>query len=301
MSHIELNRSGEIEVFLRVVELGSLSAAGRALRLTPSAVSKLVTRLEDRLGTVLLRRTTRKLQVTAEGAAFYEKGLQILADLDEAEREASRGAAPRGRLRVNSFVPFGQHVLIPLIPAFQVAHPEVQVDLMLTDRIVDLLDERADVAIRAGPLADSRLTARKLGQSPMVLVAAPAYLEKHGTPDAPADLDRHSLIGFCFTRHVAGWTLTGRDGDDIRVVPSGGPLVSDGEAMRLLALAGGGIAQLARWHVARDMADGRLIEVMGAFRSREAEPVHAVYVGASRHLPARVRAFVDFLAQSVAL
>lgn len=182
MARPEINRSGEIEVFVRVVEAGSFSAAARALRMTPSAVSKLIARLEARLGARLVSRSTRKLQLTPEGTSFYDSSLRILADLDAAEREAAAGAQPRGRLRVNSYVPFGQHRLMELLPRFLERYPEISVEAVLTDNVINLLQERADVAIRAGPLSESRLVARKLGQSRMVVVAAPAYLEARGTP-----------------------------------------------------------------------------------------------------------------------
>jgi DNA-binding transcriptional LysR family regulator len=301
MGRIDINRSGEIEVFVRVVEEQSFSAAARELRMTPSAVSKLIARLEDRLGARLVRRSTRKLQVTPEGMAFYDRGQRILADIAAAEREAAQGAAPRGRLRINSLVPFGQHKLIPLIPPFLELNPEISVDLSLTDRVVDLLDERADLAIRAGPLTESSLVARKLGQSRLVLIAAPSYIEAHGMPTSPADLDRHDLLGFCFARLVEGWPFRDNEGKAITVMPSGGPLVSDGESMRLMALAGAGVARLTRWHVGPDIAAGRLIPLLEEFNPGDEEPIHAVYVGQGKHLPARVRAFLDFLVENVKL
>ncbi|TJW36434.1 MAG: LysR family transcriptional regulator, partial [Mesorhizobium sp.] len=143
MARPDINRSGEIEVFVRVVEAGSFSAAARMLRMTPSAVSKLIARLEARLGARLISRSTRKLQLTPEGAAFFDSGMRILADMAAAEREAAAGAAPRGRLRVNSYVPFGQHRLIPLLPRFLERYPEIAVDLVLTDNVIDLMEERA--------------------------------------------------------------------------------------------------------------------------------------------------------------
>jgi DNA-binding transcriptional LysR family regulator len=299
MGRIDINRSGEIEVFIRVVEAQGFSAAARELRMTPSAVSKLIARLEDRLGARLLRRSTRKLQVTPEGVAFYESGLRILAEIAAAEREAAQGAAPRGRLRINCLVPFGQHKLIPLIPKFLELNPEISIDLSLTDRVVDLLEERAELAIRAGPLAESSLVARKLGQSRMTVVASPSYLSAHGTPKTPADLHRHTVLGFCFARHVEGWHFTGPDGEKVSVMPSGKSLVSDGESMRLMALSGGGIARHALWHIGPDIAAGRLVPLLEEFNPGEEEPVHAVYVGQGKHLPARVRAFVDFLVENV--
>jgi DNA-binding transcriptional LysR family regulator len=301
MSRIDINRSGEIEVFVRAAELGGFSAAARALRMTPSAISKSIARLENRLGARLINRSTRKLQLTPEGSAFYENGVRILADIEAAEREAAAGAAPRGRLRVNSFVPFGHHKLIALIPQFLSRHPEISIDLTLTDRVVDLLEERADIAIRAGQLQESRLVARKLGQGRMVVSAAPAYLEKHGEPKTPVELERHNLLGFCFARLVEGWPFIDGEGRPVNVMPSGNSLVSDGEAMRQMALSGAGIARLTQWHVGPDIAAGRLIPILEDHNPGDEEPVHAVYVGQGRHLPARVRAFLDFLVENVRL
>lgn len=301
MPRTDINRSAEMEVFIRVVELQSFSAAARDLKMTPSAVSKLIARLEARLGARLLRRSTRRLQITPEGNAFYESGLRILADMDAAEKAAAAGAAPRGRLKVNSNVPFGQHRLVPLVPAFQERYPEVAVDLVLTDHVVDLLEERADLAIRAGPLADSSLIARKLGETRMVVVASPAYLAKHGKPDAPADLEKHNLLGFCFSRAHEGWPFLGGDGQPASVIPAGRSLVSDGEAMRLMTLAGAGIARHALWHVRADIAAGRLVPLLEAFNPGDTERVHAVYVGQGPFLPARVRAFLDFLVERIEL
>src|SRR5258707_5523271 len=176
MPRVPVNRSGEMEMFARVVERGALSAAARSLRMTPAAVSKLVARLEERLGVRLLNRSTRKLQLTAEGAAFYDRCLKVLADIDDAERSAATSAAPRGRVRINANVPFGLNYLLPSVPAFLAQHPEITLDIALTDQVVDLLEQRADLAIRVGPLRSSQLTQRKLGESRLCVVAAPAYL-----------------------------------------------------------------------------------------------------------------------------
>ncbi|MES0028702.1 LysR family transcriptional regulator [Mesorhizobium sp. M0040] len=301
MGRPDINRSGEIEVFVRVVEAGSFSAAARALRMTPSAVSKLIARLEARLGARLVSRSTRKLQLTPEGAAFFDSGVRVLADMAAAEREAAAGAAPRGRLRISSYVPFGQHRLIPLLPRFLERYPEISVDLVLTDDVIDLMEERADVAIRAGPLGESRLVARKLGQSRVVVVAAPSYLEARGTPKEPADLDRYNRMGFRFVRHLEGWPFIDAAGKPITLSIIGNTLVSDGEAMRLMALSGAGIARLARWHVEADIAAGRLLPLLEEFNPGDEELTHAVYVGQGKHLPARVRAFLDFLVETVRL
>ncbi|WP_421915732.1 LysR substrate-binding domain-containing protein [Mesorhizobium sp.] len=300
MARSDVNRSGEIEVFVSVVEAGSFSAAARKLRMTPSAVSKLIARLEARLGARLVSRSTRKLLLTPEGTAFHDNGVRILADMAAAEREAAAGAAPRGRLRVNTYVPFGVHRLIPLLPGFLERYPEISVDLVLTDSVIDLMAERADVAIRAGPLGESRLVARKLGQSAVVVVASPSYLKAHGTPLTPADLDRHNRMGFGFVRHVDGWPFLD-EGGSVTVPITGNTLVSDGESMRLMTVAGVGISRLARWHVADDIAAGRLVPLLEDFNPGDGEATHAVYVGQGRHLPARVRAFLDFLVETVRL
>src|ERR1700740_3725336 len=157
MSRMDVNRSGEMEVVVRVVDLGGFSAAARTCRMTPSAVSKLLARLESRLGVRLINRSTRKLQLTPEGSAYYERAIRILDDINTAEREATTGATPRGRLRVNTSVPFGLHRLLPLLPGFTKRYPGVSVDVSLTDTVVDLMEERADIAIRVGPLRESRL------------------------------------------------------------------------------------------------------------------------------------------------
>lgn len=301
MARLDVNRSGELEVFVRVVELGGFSAAARKFRMTPSAVSKLVARLEGRLGVRLVNRSTRKLQLTPEGCAFYERGLRILSDLDAAELEAAAGSTPRGRLRVNTNVAFGVHYLLPVLPEFLAEHPNITVDVALTDAVVDLLEERADVAIRTGPLRESRLFARKLGDSRMVVVASPAYLARHGEPQSPDELAKHNLLGFCFARYIEGWPFLDGEGRIIAVPTTGNALVSDGEAMRQLALAGLGLARLSSFHVTPDLRAGRLVSVLEAYNPGDIEPLHAVFLGQGGRLPARVRAFLDFLVAKVRL
>lgn len=297
MARPEVNRLAEMEVFVAVVEAGGFSAAGRRLRMTPSAVSKSIARLEARLGAMLVRRSTRRLEVTPEGASFYEGAVRAIADIAAAEREAASGAAPRGRLRVNCNVPFGVNRLVPLLPGFMERHCEIVVDLVLTDHVVDLIEARADIAIRTGALADSRLIARKIGESGMAVVAAPAYLAARGMPTTPEDLAGHDLLGFCFSRVNEGWPFRETDGRvEHRPVPARA-LVSDGEAMRQMALAGAGIARLALWHVGADIAAGRLVPLLQAYDPGDREAIHAVYVGQATHLPARARAFLDYLVE----
>ncbi|CAO3361388.1 Transcriptional regulator, LysR family [Azospirillum melinis] len=288
-----------MEVFARVVDLGGFTAAARACGLTPSGVSKLITRLETRLGTRLIHRSTRRLNLTPEGQAFYARAVRILGEMEEAEREASAGATPRGHLRVNSNVPFGMRHLIPLVPEFLAAHPGVTVDLVLSDAVVDLMEERADVAIRTGPLRDSSLMIRKLGSTRMVVVASPAYLERHGTPGHPDELARHRGIGWTFPRAIGGWPFRTGGGIDEQIEEHVPPIVaraSNGDAARLLALGGVGLARLARFQVETDIAAGALVPVLDHMNPGGSEDIHAVYLGGPGPLPARVRAFVDFVA-----
>jgi DNA-binding transcriptional LysR family regulator len=227
--------------------------------------------------------------------------VRILDDISGAEREAAIGATPRGRLRINSSVPFGLHRLLPLVPSFLAAHPGISVDIALTDTVVDLMEERADVAIRVGPLHESRLLARKLGESRMVVVASPAYLVRNGTPQAPAELAKHNLLGFCFSKQFDGWPFLDGKGGVMTVPPIGNVLISDGEAMQQLAIAGTGIARLTRFHVEGEIKAGRLVPVLEAFNPGDLEAIHAVFVGHGGQLPARVRAFLDYLVENVRL
>ena len=268
--------------------------------MTPSAVSKLISRLEQRLGTRLVNRSTRKIQLTPEGCVFYERGTRILADLDEAERCAGIHGTPRGRLRVNANVPFGHHFLLPLAPEFLALHPEVSLDIVLTDQVVDILEQRTDVAVRAGPLKDSSLTARKLGETPMVIVGSPAYLARRGTPRTPADLERHNLLGANYARAQPGWPLRS-EGVELSVAVTGNAQASDGESLRGLALAGLGLARLALFQVRNNLATGQLVAVLEEFNPGDREEIHAVFVGQGGYLPLRVRAFLDFLVARVAL
>lgn len=292
----EVNRFSEMAVFVQVIESCGFSAAGRRLDMTPSAISKFVQRLETRLGVRLLNRTTRKLQLTPEGAAFYERCVRILEDIADAEREATHGATPQGRVRINSHVPFGKHHLMPLLPEFQHRYPDITLDIVLSDLLVDPLDERSDIAIRSGALDDSRLVMRKLGGSRMVVVGAPAYLERNGVPATPDDLDRHNCIGL--SGNAKAWPFVAEEGQ--RLLPSAGNLLlGDNESIREAAVSGLGLARLARFHVDADLDAGRLVPVLEAFNPGDEEEINAVFVGPSEHLPMRVHALLDFLKERI--
>lgn len=295
------NRAGEMEVFVLAAETGSFSAAGRRLNLSPSAVSKLVSRIEDRLGTRLLVRSTRALRLTPEGEVYLQRAQVILAEIEEAERLVAHGAqaAPRGRLRVNAGVGIGVRLIVPLVPAFLELYPQVELDLSLTDSMVDLIGERADIAIRTGHLRDSSLKARKIFESPRVIVASPVYLARHGVPLIPADIDRHNCLGFNFRRAQDDWPF--RDPEtgamEMRQV-FGNFKGNNGSTVRQLCLAGLGLARVGRFHVEGDIAAGTLVPVLEDFNGGDIEVIHAVYVGHD-HLAARIRAFIDFLAARI--
>lgn len=297
MARIDINRSGEMEVFTRVIELGGFSAAARELRMTPSAVSKLVSRLEARLGTRLVNRTTRKLELTPEGAAFNEKALRILADMEEAESSAASSDQPVGKIRINTSASYGTHILAPILGGFLTRYPGTSVDLILTDKIVDLVADRTDIAIRAGELASSTLLARKLGETKLMVVASPDYLERAGQPRTIAEINRLNRLGFSYIRHSEGWRV--RDHGESELISAKSRVqASDGEALRHLALNGVGMARLAAFCVRSDMAVGRLVEVLPERMVAETEAFHAVYVGQGGPLPARVRVMLDYLAEN---
>lgn len=286
-------RSGEMEVFARVVQAGSLSAAGRALGLTPSAVSRIIARTEQRIGTRLLLRTTRALTLTAEGEAYLRGARRILADMAEVEEAIAAQGVPKGRLRVSAALGHGRLAVVPLVAAFTQRYPEVRVDLALGDEVVDILAGQADVALRFGHLPDSPLTARYIGDTGQVVVASPDYLERHGKPQQPEDLGRHNCLRFNFRRATTDWPFV-RDGQAFSLKVAGTIECSSGEALAQLAVLGAGIARIGTFTVADDLKHGRLVPLLEAFNPGDREPIHAVFVGGPA-MPARVRVFVDFL------
>ncbi len=294
------NRIGDIETFLAVARGGSFASAAKTLRLTPSAVSRSIGRLEARLGVVLLRRTTRSLALTPEGDSYRNRMSGLLAEIENVESGLGREReGPRGRLRINSSVPLGTQHLVPILPRFTLRYPDVTVDLTLSDAVVDLIEERADIALRIGPLRDTRLHAKKLGHSRMTVVASPAYLAARGTPQSPAELDGHDCLQFSFRRSIDGWPF--RIGRRTVHRPIEGAFFGNsGEVVRLMALAGGGIARLGFFHVAEDVREGRLVEVLEDYNPGDGEDIHALYSAQDR-LALRVRAFLDFLDEELVL
>lgn len=300
MSRWDINRLAEMEVFVRVVELGNFSLAANDFHLSPSAVSKLITRLEARLQVHLLNRTTRRMTLSAEGHVFYEQCVRILADIEEAERSASGQREPRGRLGVSTSTPFGREVLIPLVPQFLSRYPGIKMDIMLTDQVVNLIEDRADVAVRHGPLESSRLVAKKLGQTRMVIVGTPDYLKRYGMPSTPEDLASHNRLDFGYTRRLKGWPFI-VNGSPWTASPVGNATASDGEALRQLVLAGLGLARLDEFQVAEDIRSGQLVPVLQAFNPGDTDAVHAVFLRQGTQMPLRVRVFLDYLVENVRL
>ncbi|KQS67867.1 LysR family transcriptional regulator [Rhizobium sp. Leaf371] len=292
------NRAGEMEVFVAAVDGGGFSAAGRRLGLSPSAVSKLVARLEDRLGARLLVRTTRTLQPTPEGELYLARARAILAEINETERLITSGtqAVPRGVLRVSALMAFAERHILPLIGEFRSLYPHVLIDLSLSDDVVDLVGDRTDIAIRSsGALRDSSLKTRKLLDSHRLLVASPAYLARHGTPQVPADLARHACLGFNIPGMRSEWPfIDPLSGATIQRPFEPAVLVNAGFVMRTLCLDGVGIGRIGAFHIQRDVDAGRLVPLLQAHRPADRETIHAVFAS-HEHLAARIRAFIDFL------
>ena len=236
-------RSDELQIFVCVIECGSISAAAEQVGQTPSAVSRTLSRLEAKLDTTLINRTTRRMDLTEEGKYFFEQAKRILDQMEELEeRLSSRHSTPSGRLRINAASPFMLHAIVPYIDEFRRLYPDIQLELNSNDLIIDLLEQSTDIAIRIGALADSTLHARSLGCSPLHILASPAYLERHGTPSTVAELAGHTLLGFTQTETLNHWPLRHVHGDRWQIEPS--ISASSGETLRHLALEGQGIACL---------------------------------------------------------
>lgn len=284
----------EMVVYVKVVEEGSFVGAARSLGLPKSTISRKVARLEDRLGVRLLHRTTRVVRTTAVGQAYYERCAALVAEAADAERlVTSRQEKPSGTLKITVSVLFGQRHLAPVVTSFMQAHPDVNVELLLVNRFVDLVDEGYDLAIRAGTLTEADLVARRLGPVYMVLVASPAYLASRREPASPADLARHECIVVSNETRSLAWPLGGD-----RVAVKGRLAVNDLEIARDAALAGLGIARVPSFLVGDELADGRLVRVLPQI-AHDNTGIYAVYP-TRKHLSAAVRAFVDHAVQAFA-
>lgn len=290
-----------LRVFVRVAHLRSFKAAGASLGLTASAVSKAISRLEAEVGVALLQRTTRSVGLTDEGAAFLENCRQVLAEVERAENLLSGVAAgPYGRLRVHMTEGLGRRVVMPLLAPFLAAHPSLSVSAELSDRFVDMANEGFDVDVRIGEVADSRLVARKLGHVRFVVCASPGYLDRHGTPLRPADLDRHNCLSYArvHTGRLREWWFQ-EDGRVYGKVVAGNLQANNSEALLVAAVAGVGIAHVSEFIAREAIASGKVRPLLTPY-AVPGPPVHAVYLQ-SHNVAPRVRAFVDFLAARVDL
>lgn len=283
----------ELQAFVAVVDGGSITAAADHLDQTVSGISRALARLEKKLDTTLLRRTTRRTALTEEGQAFLQRTRAILASIEDAEEHmAARRQQPAGRLRVNAATPFMLHAVVPLVPAFRSAYPQITLELDTDEAYIDLLERRTDVAIRIGQLQDSTLHARPLCTSRLRVLASPEYLARAGRPKSVADLAGHTLLGFNQPESLNRWPLRGTHGDEWPIVPS--LTASSGETLRQLALAHVGLVCLSDFMTAADRESGRLVQVLARDTVEVRQPINAVYYR-NTQLAARIVCFLDFL------
>lgn len=288
-----MDATSDLRVFVRVMDRGNFSSAASDLGITPSAVSKLISRLEDRLGVRLLERSTRRLALTPEGETFLARARRIVADIEEAEAEVARvRGAPRGKLRINSGTAFGLHQLAPALADFLARYPEIDIDLSITDRLVDLIDEQSDLAVRSGHIPEGPFVHRKIADLQRVICAAPSYLEKRGKPQIATDLKGHDCV------LVAGpglnrWPFKTRSGIEVVEVR---PRVTtdDAEAAVRLAVEGAGIVRLSDVIVGGRLRKGELVALLTDVHHSEPYPLAAIYPAGRHRLP-RVAVFLEFL------
>lgn len=288
-----LSHSDELALFVAVVEAGSFRQAADNLGIDNSVVSRGVKRLEQKLATQLLNRTTRRVTLTDEGDWFYRRAANLLDEMAAAENQLlARRQQPQGILRVDAATPFILHQLVPLIGEFRRRYPAIELQLESSDGFINLLERRVDVAIRIGELADSSLRALPLGSSRLRILASPGYLARCGTPVLPADLAQHQLLGFSTSDNLNLWPLMGEHGDRLAIQAQ--LKASSGETLRQLALAGEGLVCLSDFMTAADRASGALVEVLARSNSGASRPIHAVFYTDAQRDP-RLRAWLDFL------
>lgn len=287
----------ELQAFVAVVDTGSITAASELLGLTISATSRTLGRLEEKLQTTLLRRTTRRLELTEEGDTFLQHARAIIASVDEAEEQmAARRMRPVGKLRVDAATPFMLHVLVPLIAQFRENYPEVELELNSNEGIIDLLEKRTDVAFRIGVLKDSTLHARPVGTSQVRVLASPTYLKRYGRPASPDQLAQHQLLGFTQPESLNDWPLRDTAGNVLRIQP--GISSSSGEILRHMALAGLGIACLSDFMTREDRKRGDLVQLFPSQTLDVRQSINAVYYR-NTALAARITCFVEHVIETL--
>ena len=283
----------DLKIFARVVEAGSLSAAGRDLNLSPTVVSKRLARLEEQLGARLLQRTTRQLTLTDIGEGFHERVLAVLTALEEAESFASGSGMPRGLLRVSAPTGFGRSHIAPNLSPFLRAYPDVRLELDLSDDYVDLIAGGFDVAVRIGTLEDSSMIARRLASNRRLLCASPEYLAEHGEPESLADLDRHHLQT---TTIQSEWHLDGPEGPVV-YKPASMVVTNSSEVVRETVIGGLAIGLRSTWDISQELRDGRLRQVLADYTGSSEVGIWAVHPS-RRLVPPKVRAFIDHFAEA---
>lgn len=288
----------EMRAWVVVVDCGSITAAAGQLNQTTSGISRSLSRLESKLQTTLLQRTTRRIALTEEGQIFLQHARQIIASVEAAEEQiAQRREIPSGRLRVNAASPFMLHVIVPLIDGFTQRYPLIELELTTDDVVIDLLEQQTDIAIRIGELRDSTMYARALGSSKLRLMASPAYLARYGTPQSAADLTHHRLLGFSQLEQHNIWPVRQANGELLQIKPTVG--ASSGETLLHLALHDQGIIRISDFLSREAMASGQLVPVLVAETCEMRHPINAVYYRNST-LATRIRCFLDYLSEQFA-
>ncbi|HEX8480148.1 MAG TPA: LysR family transcriptional regulator [Telluria sp.] len=297
-----MDRFDAMQAFARVVEAGSFTKAAHTLHMSRTTVTQLVQQLEARLRVRLLNRTTRKVNLTADGALYYERVLRLLADMEDAETSlSSASAAPSGRLRVDVPSPLARLVLIPALPAFHARYPDIQIDMGVSDRMVDVIGDQVDCIIRGGAIADLSLKARRVADLQMGVYAAPAYLAQHGVPAHPRDLEesQHRIVGFLSTRtgKLLAWPMQ-REGERIEIAGRTILAVDDGNAYLEAGVAGLGVLWLLDYMAKAHVARGELVRLFDDWQMAPM-PLTLAYAP-NRHVSARLRVFIDWVAEVVA-
>ncbi|AMG45066.1 LysR family transcriptional regulator [Achromobacter sp. SIMBA_011] len=287
----------EMQVFIAIVDCGSITAAADALQQTISATSRTMTRLEEKLQTTLMRRTTRRLELTEEGSAYLEQARKIIAAVEETEEQMrARRNQPAGRLRVDAASPFMLHVIVPLVPGYRKRYPKVELELNSNEGNIDLLERRTDLALRIGSLKDSSLHAVPIGRSRVRVLASPGYLAAHGTPKRVADLREHTLLGFSQLESLNEWPLEDADGQPLHIQPSIRSF--SGETLRQLALNDAGIVCLSDFMTRADRQSGALRQLFPRQTLDVRQPVNAVYYR-NTAISSRIKSFIDYLVESL--
>lgn len=288
----------DIAVFVQVVDSGSFTAAAERLEMSKSAVSKYVTRLEGQLGVRLLNRTTRRLSLTEAGQVFYERSRSGLAAIEDAQAEVSHlQGEPRGTLRINTPMSFGILHIAPALAEFSRRYPDVTVDMNLDDRHVDVIEAGFDVSVRIAELPDSSLVARRLAPCRHVIVAAPEYLARCGTPRTPEALRDHHIVSFRYQESALQWHFKTRGNTPVTVSVKAALTLNNSLAIREVVLQGGGVARIPTFVVGKDIHEGRLAAILGEYDILQVS-IFLVY-SHRRHLPPKVRAFLDFMAERI--